>query len=310
MRLGFVANYSPETAAFAQDVGFTCLQLSAWPGSAIDPAVVPDSALKPITADLAARGLKVSALGYYPNLLDPDAARRAEGLAHLRAVMRRAAQMEVGIVGLHAGRNPELTIAQNLPAFADLFGPLAEEAQALGIRLAIENCPLMDRESLKAVNLAISPEVWAEMFRLVPSPALGLEFDPAHLVWQGIDVEAAVREFGTRIFHVHGKDMEINQAMLARTGIYGQVFGQPYAFGHGWWRARLPGWGQIDWAGLITALRDVDYDGDVNIEHEDDVFAKSLAVKVFASGGDVVDSYCRDRAGLTLGYRTLSQFIP
>ena len=309
MRLGFVANYSPERAQFAQETGFTCLQLSAWPGSALDPETVSASAAGEIKADLDARGIAISGLGYYPNLLDPDAAVRADCRRRFRAVMRLAAEMGVPLVSTIAGRDPSRTIPQNMPQFADLFGALAEEAASLGIRIAVENCPLMDRLSLQAINLAISPEVWAEMFRLVPSPALGLELDPSHLVWQGIDHIAAIEEFGPRILHVHGKDMEINKRVLARSGIYGQVFGTPYAYGHGWWRARLPGWGVIDWAALITALRDAGYAGDINIEHEDDVFARDLSVKVFSSGGDVVDSYSSDREGLRLGYRALSRFI-
>jgi len=43
--------------------------------------------------------------------------------------------------------------------------------------------------------------------------------------------------------------------------------------GHGWWRARLPGWGEIDWPRFITALIEVNYKGNKDIEHEDDVFA-------------------------------------
>ena len=309
VRLGFVANYSPERARFAEETGFTCLQLSAWPGSALDPDAVSPAEARALRADLASRGIAISGLGYYPNLLDPDEAVQGDLMRRFRAVMRLASDMEVPLVSTIAGRDPELTIPQNMPRFADLFGALADEAPALGIRIAVENCPLMDRLSLKAINLAISPEVWAEMFRLVPSPALGLEFDPSHLVWQGIDYVAAIEEFGPRILHVHAKDMEINKRILARGGIYGQVFGSPYAYGHGWWRARLPGWGEIDWAALVTALRDAGYAGDVNIEHEDDVFARDLSVKVFASGGDVVDSYSSDQEGLRLGYRALSRFI-
>lgn len=309
MRLGFVANYTPERAAFAQETGFTCLQLSAWPGSALDPETITPEGHAAIRRDLEARGIRISGLGYYPNLLDPDAAAQADNLRRFRDVMRLAAEMGVPLVSTIAGRDPERTVPENMPRFADLFGALAEEAQSLGIRIAIENCPLMDRLTLKAINLAISPEIWAEMFRLVPSPTLGLEFDPSHLAWQGIDLVAAVAEFGPRILHVHAKDVEINKPMLARAGIYGQVFGQPYAFGHGWWRARLPGWGMIDWPALITALHDAGYAGDMNIEHEDDVFARDLSVKVFASGGDVVDSYSNDKIGLRLGYKALSRYL-
>jgi sugar phosphate isomerase/epimerase len=67
------------------------------------------------------------------------------------------------------------------------------------------------------------------------------------MVWQGIDYIQAIYDYGDRIFHIHAKDMEINRKVLTRVGIIGQAFGETVGLGHGWWRARLPGWGEIDW---------------------------------------------------------------
>ena len=69
MRLGYYTDYSEETAEFAEETGFTSLELSAWPDSAINPDTVSDARLEEIRADLQRRDIEISALGYYPNYL-------------------------------------------------------------------------------------------------------------------------------------------------------------------------------------------------------------------------------------------------
>ena len=109
-------------------------------------------------------------------------------------------------------------------------------------------------------NVAHSPELWDLLFEAVPSPAIGLSFDPSHLVWLGIPhVPDVIRAYGERIYHVDAKDTEIIAARLARQGV----------FGSGWWRYRLPGLGALDWRAIFSALRDVGYDNIVAIENED-----------------------------------------
>jgi sugar phosphate isomerase/epimerase len=99
------------------------------------------------------------------------------------------------------------------------------------------------------------------MLEAIPSPSLGLNLDPSHLVWLQIDYEQAVRDYGERIFHVHAKDTEIRRDELYRRSIL--------SHGSGWQEGRMPGRGEIDWARFIGALRDAGYDGVVSVEHED-----------------------------------------
>ena len=73
MRIGFYTDYSESIAAFAQEVGFTSLQLSAWPSSTLNADTITDDRIAEIRGDLDARGIEISALGYYPNPLDVDA---------------------------------------------------------------------------------------------------------------------------------------------------------------------------------------------------------------------------------------------
>ena len=74
-------------------------------------------------------------------------------------------------------------------------------------------------------NLASTPAAWDEMFSTIPSERFGLNLDPSHLVWLQIDYERVVRDYATRILHVHAKDMEIDRDGLYRHGTASQGMG-------------------------------------------------------------------------------------
>jgi len=310
MKLGFYTNYDTKTVEFAHSVGFRSMELSAWPDSSLNADTVTGRRIAEAKKDLKAHDIEISALGYYPNYLDPDKDNADEATRYLYKVMELASRMDVPVVCTFAGRDPDKSISENIPLFQKAFTPICEEAESRNIRIAIENCPMMDRFRLRGENIAISPEVWDEMFRVIPSKALGIELDPSHMVWQGIDYVQAIHEYGSRIHHIHAKDMEINHRTLNRVGILGQAFGEITGLGHGWWRARLPGWGEINWPGFITALIEVGYKGNIDIEHEDDVFAAAHAREHIDTESGIVEKYGREEKGLILGYNTLSKLIP
>ena len=263
-----------------------------------------------VKKDLKEHDIEISALGYYPNYLDPDKSKANEASRYFYKVMELANRMGVNVVCTFAGREPNKSIKDNIPLFKEIFTPFCEEAERRKVRIAIENCPMMDRFNLRGENIAISPEVWDEMYRAVPSKALGIELDPSHMVWQGIDYIQAIYDYGDRIFHIHAKDMEINRKVLKRVGILGQAFGETVGLGHGWWRARLPGWGEMDWPKFMTALIETNYKGNIDIEHEDDVFAAASAKKNIETESGILEAYGREEKGLILGYNTLSKLIP
>ena len=97
------------------------------------------------------------------------------------------------------------------------------------------------------------------VFEVLPQENFGLNYDPSHLLWQGIDYLAAVEKFADRIFHTHAKDCAVNDAALRRVGVQGS----------GWWRYTIPGTGRIAWGEYLGKLREVGFDGAVSIEHED-----------------------------------------
>lgn len=195
--------------------------------------------------------------------------------------MASAAGVEV--VTTLTGGDPDKNLDENIQLFKETFSEVAKIAEANGVKIAFENWPgLGGYPPVKSVTFGFHPVAWQKMFDVVPSEALGLEFDPSHLVWQNIDYIAQVKLFGPRIHHVHLKDTEIFEGRLSEVGI----------FGSGWWRYRIPGFGIVNWAEFISALKEVGFDGGCAIEHEDPVFSGPRRVE-----------------GLKLGYNHLRPII-
>jgi sugar phosphate isomerase/epimerase len=175
----------------------------------------------------------------------------------------------VGIVGTFIGNDKAKTIDENLRTYADVWPPIVEYARERGVRIAIENCPMIfsNDEWPGGNNLAWSPAIWRRMFEIIPDATLGLNLDPSHLVWLMIDYERAVYDFADRIFHVHGKDMEVR-----RDGLYEHG---SFSAGIGWQVPRLPGLGEVRWNRFVAALYAVGYDHVVSVEHEDRAFEQT-----------------------------------
>ena len=284
MQLGFATAILPdltleEVLEFAAQEGFRWLEVMCWPVDAgdqrryagvthIDVAGFgPDDAAR--VKELCARyGVGISGLGYYPNPLAPDERERATYVAHLERVIDAAALLGVGVVNTFIGRDPRLPIAAQWERVEEVWRPLVARAEGAGVRLGIENCPMLFSldEWPGGKNLAVSPEVWEELFRRLPSDNLGLNFDPSHLVWQGIDIDRALRDFAHKLVHMHLKDERVDAELLYRRG----------NLGLGWHVPKIPGLGDIDWPAFFRTLTDVGWDGPVVIEVEDRAFEGDL----------------------------------
>ena len=126
-----------------------------------------------------------------------------------------------------------------------------EYAAGHGVRLMIENCPMENWQRFGLPgNYAYSPELWEALFNEVPAEAFGLNFDPSHLYWLGIDYLRAAKEFAPKIFHAHAKDTEFLADGAYRYGTFGRQI-EPIPWKSGWWRYRIPGLGRIDWRTLV-----------------------------------------------------------
>jgi len=260
-----------QVAEWAAGAGYEALEIACWPAStgeqrryagvthidvdAFDPDTVGET--------LERHGLELSALAYYPNNLHPDDEHRREVNGHLRKVVDAAARLGIETVGTFVGNDKDRPLPENLRRFREIWPPLVEHAGERGVRIAIENCPMMFSydEWPGGTNLAWSPAIWDELFSAIPGENFGLNLDPSHLVWLMIDYERAVYDYADRIFHTHAKDMEIRREGLYRHGTF--------SAGIGWQVPRLPGLGEVRWDRFVAALSAVGYDGVVSVEHED-----------------------------------------
>jgi sugar phosphate isomerase/epimerase len=282
-------------AGWAAAEGFQTLEVACWPMvtgdrrryagvSHIDVDALDAAGVTAIRRSLSAGGLEISSLAYYPNNLDPDTAVRSAAHEHLRKVIVAAEQLGVALVGTFIGRDPNRSVADNLAEVAKVWPDLVTFAGQHGVTIVIENCPMIfsSDEWPGGKNLAYSPAIWRRLFEIVDADNFGLNLDPSHLVWQFIDYERAVREFGPRIRHVHAKDMEIDRDGLFEHGVM--------ATGIGWQIPRLPGLGEIRWDRFIAALYAVGYQGAISIEHEDRSFegSEELVKRGFLLARDVL----------------------
>lgn len=279
MKLGLLTAPFPrrsldQVAEWAAGEGFEALEVACWPVSGgerrryagtshIDVAKLDVAAVREV---LDRTGLEISALAYYPNNLHPDPAERRAANAHLRKVIDAAAALGVGVVGTFVGRDQTKNVPDNLREFRRVWPRLVAYAEERGVRIAIENCPMIFSwdEWPGGTNLASTPAIWDELFAIVDSPSFGLNLDPSHLVWLMIDVERVVREYAPKIFHVHAKDLEIDRDGLYRHGTV--------SLGMGWQVPRLPGLGEVRWDRFLAALYRAGYDSVISIEHEDRSF--------------------------------------
>jgi len=281
MKLGFVTAAFPNLALepladWASASGFGMLEIACWPDQGgtrryggvthINVDGLDKAGAKAIRDLLDARSLDISALAYYPNPLDPVAGPAA--LDHLKKVIHAAALLEVEVVGTFIGADQTKDAATNFEAFAKTWPPIIKYAAERGIKIAIENCPMLWAQTWPGgQNIAYSPAHWRRMFEIIPDQNFGLNLDPSHLIWQFIDEVRSIYEFRDRIFHVHAKDMQIDREQLYQHG--------GIDVGINWAIPRLPGLGDVRWGPWFAALYAIGYDWCVSIEHEDRAFEKT-----------------------------------
>lgn len=283
-QLGLVSAILPrltteEVIGFAATRGFRCVEMMCWPeGRAerryagvthINVDTLDEQAANRINNLLQEKGIFISGLGYYPNPLDPDSAKSAFYLEHIKKMIRAAEKLGVPVVNTFIGRHPGLNVDENLKLFRDKWPPVVKMAEASGIRIAIENCPMYftQDEWPGGKNLATTPAIWDRMFEIIPSAYFGLNYDPSHLVWQMMDPVKPVYDYAGKLFHVHLKDARVYPDKLNRVGI----LATPLEY-HS---PRIPGRGDVKWSDFFNALHAVGYQGPACIEVEDKDFEKS-----------------------------------
>ena len=230
--------------------------------------------------DIKSAGLFISALSCQGNPLHPVAAIANEYHATFEKTVLLAEQLEVPVINLLSGcpgdsstarypnwchfawppEYPELWAWQWNEVAIPYWRRAAAFAEAHGIRrLAIEMHPGF---------LVYNPATVLQLREAV-GDTIGVNFDPSHLFWLGIDAPSAIRNLGACIYHVHAKDTAIN---MRNTAVNGCLDGQPYRnVAQRSWNFRSVGWGHglEIWRDIVSALRETGYDYVLSIEQED-----------------------------------------
>jgi sugar phosphate isomerase/epimerase len=238
---------------WAAEAGFDCLEVYSAPKTGhINPETFRAAHVRAVCKRLGAAGVAVSSLAWYTNMTPAADDERKATVKTMKRLVDIAADMGVGVVCTSAGMPlPGKDRMQTIESEArKSFPPLLAHAAKKGIKIALENWAATNIQNLAH---------WQRLFELVPDDNFGLNFDPSHLVWQGIDYLHAVEFFARRIFHTHAKDTEVVQHKVRWIGNQGS----------GWWRYVIPGYGDIDWGVYIARLRQNGYNGVLSIEHED-----------------------------------------
>lgn len=304
MQLGFVSAIVPdlsleEVLAEAAATGYDCVEVMCWPqGKAerryagvthIDVSNFTAADAEAIHQLTHKYKVNISALGYYPNPLDPDQKAAAVYIAHIKKVIDAAKLLGLSTINTFVGRDFSLSVDDNWPRFLEVWTDIIQHAESKGIRVGIENCPMLftNDEWPGGKNLATSPAIWRRMFTDIPSDYFGLNYDPSHMIWQHMDYLAPIREFSHKFFHVHAKDVRVDQHLLNEVGIMAPP--------NLWHSPKLPGLGDVNWGKFFSTLTSSGYDGPVCVEVEDRAY----------EGSDE-----KRKASLVQSHSYLRQFVP
>jgi sugar phosphate isomerase/epimerase len=304
IQLGFASAILPDLTLeqvweLAADIGYDCVEVMCWPVSKaerryagithIDVLSLDDQRKREIHALIDRTGVSISALGYYPNCLSPDANEASAAVVHLKKVIQAAHDLGLQRVTTFIGRDYTQSVAKNWPRMLETWKPIVELAERCAVQIGIENCPMLfsEDEWPGGKNIATTPAIWQRLFADLASPNMGLNYDPSHMVWQQMDYLAPIRDFSERIFHAHAKDVRLDRHKLNQVGI----LAHPLEY-H---TPKLPGLGEIDWGKFFSTLVDAGYRGPVCVEVEDRAYEGSLESR---------------RQSLVQSHRYLRNFIP
>jgi sugar phosphate isomerase/epimerase len=240
-----------------------------------------ESLVHALKKKIADRGLIISALSQHGNPLHPDDAVAQAAHETWRRTVELAERLEVPVVNAFSGCPGDHPGAKYpnwvTCAWPDDFSKVlswqweekvipywmneAEFARSHGVKIAFEMHPGF---------VVYNPESLLRL-RSAAGDAVGANYDPSHLFWQGIDIVQSLKDLGTEgaIFHVHAKDTRLDDANVRANGVldtkpYDRVLERSWVF-------RTVGYGHSEglWRDIVSTLRAVGYDYVLSIEHED-----------------------------------------
>lgn len=211
-------------------------------------------------------GLRLSSVDLleWQGMISADKAKRADALAKNADYIKACAAY--GVVNhflVMLPENPALPRRENFGYMVESFSQLAPILEQHKARLVIEGWP-------GPGALCCTPEGYRALFEAIPSPAMGINYDPSHLIRMGIDPLRFLKEFIGRVYHVHGKDAELFADHLYEYGHeQPPTFAEAMPFGSMAWRYTVPGHGTASWTRILRILKEAGYAGCVSIELED-----------------------------------------
>jgi sugar phosphate isomerase/epimerase len=198
---------------------------------------------------------------------DPEGVRR-RAAEEMKATARAAARLGVKVVNGFTGSSiwhrlyffpptSQAEIDAGFEDFAERWGPILDEFDRVGVRFALEVHPTEIAYDIHTARRAIEAVGGRKTF--------GFNFDPSHLIWQGIDPVKFINAFPDRIYHCHIKD-----AIRMLDG-ESSILASHLAFGdhRRGWDFRSPGRGEVNFEEIIRALNRIGYAGPLSVEWED-----------------------------------------
>ncbi len=279
-----------ELAAKCQSIGFDGLELACWGDHfEVQRALAEDDYCGNLRRLLVDHQLQVHAISNHlvgqavldridprhksllPQTIwgdgDPEGVNR-RAAEELKNTARAAKRLGIEVVNGFTGSSiwhllysfppvPPAWIDDGFKLLSDRFHPILDVFEECGVRFALEVHPTEIAFDLCSAQRALEA--------LEHRPEFGFNFDPSHLLWQGIDPVCFIRAFADRIYHVHMKDV-----IVRRTGEAG-ILGSHLEFGdpRRGWDFRSLGRGDVDFEAILRALNDIGYQGPLSVEWED-----------------------------------------
>jgi sugar phosphate isomerase/epimerase len=152
---------------------------------------------------------------------------------------------------------PEQWIDRGFSLLAERMNPVLDVFGENGVKFALEVHPTEIAFDFYTAERALES--------LKGRPEFGFNFDPSHLLWQGIDPVQFLHHFKDRIYHVHMKDVKIKSD--GRVGLLGSHL--PFGDHRRGWDFRSLGHGSVNFEEIVRTLNDIGYQGPLSVEWED-----------------------------------------
>ncbi|MDA0991528.1 MAG: sugar phosphate isomerase/epimerase [Verrucomicrobia bacterium] len=270
IRIGTLVGAGMKSASYIEQIlphGFESFQLTFWQTT---EGVKWKQLADEVNRVLDGTGAVISSLGIFGNPLETQPLDKTT-VKGFREAIDHAHLFGCDIVAGFAGRLRNRPIHESMPRFKQVFGPLAQRAADKGVRIAFENCDMGGTWQTGDWNIAHNPTAWEMMFNAVPLDSLGLEWEPCHQMVSLIDPMPQLREWVSKIYHVHGKDATIHWDVVRKYGIHTAIHEdiarktgaqpvKPFVY------HRTPGFGDSDWVAIISDLRAGGFTGSIDIE--------------------------------------------